>query len=141
MAQAQKHILVIRLSAMGDVAISVPVLRALLDQNPDVKISYLSKGHLEPLFHGLKNLNFVKADVTNTHKGIMGLYRLYKQLKKENFYAVADLHNVLRTKILRFFFSFESVKISSINKGRIEKKALTRGKNKIFKQLKPSYQR
>ena len=32
-----KHILLIRLSAMGDVAMTVPVLRALVLQHPEVK--------------------------------------------------------------------------------------------------------
>ena len=37
-----KHILVIRLSAMGDVAMSVPVIRALTDQHPNCKVTVLS---------------------------------------------------------------------------------------------------
>ncbi|MGE5943589.1 MAG: glycosyltransferase family 9 protein, partial [Flavobacteriales bacterium] len=37
-----KHILVIRLSAMGDVAMTVPVLRALIEQHPQLKITVLT---------------------------------------------------------------------------------------------------
>ncbi len=50
---------------------------------------------------------------------------------------VADLHNVLRSKILKFFFFGK--KVVQLNKGRAEKKALTSGAS--FKQLKTTHQR
>jgi len=45
-----KHILIIRLSAMGDVAISVPVIRALIQQNESVKITFLTRSFFIPFF-------------------------------------------------------------------------------------------
>ena len=139
--QTNTHILVIRLSAMGDVAMTVPVIRALLDQHPDVKITFLSKAFLKPLFDDVPNVNFYAADVKNTHKGVLGLHQLSKELKQLNITHIADLHNVLRSKILRSFFKFSLKNIAIIDKGRSEKKALTRIKDKIFKQLKTSHQR
>ena len=136
-----KHILVIRLSAMGDVAMSVPVIRAFVEQHPDVKITVLSKPFLKPLFNDIKNVEFYAADVTNKHKGFFGIYKLYKELKLLNIDAVADLHNVLRSKILRTFFQLSFKKVAFINKGRSEKRALTKTKNKVFKQLKTTHER
>ena len=136
-----KHILVIRLSAMGDVAMSVPVLRAFIEQNPDVKITVLSRVFLKPLFENLANVNFYVADVSGKHKGFLGLFKLYSEIKQLKIDAIADIHNVLRSKILRFFFSPSRIKISVIDKGRAEKKALTRNVNKIFKQLRTTHQR
>ena len=135
------HILVIRLSAMGDVAMTVPVLRALVKQHPNVKITVLSKGFLQPLFEGIENVNFYTADVAGKHKGISGLLTLYNELKRLGITHVADLHNVLRSKVLRTYFKFSNYDVAFINKGRIEKKALTRAKNKQFKPLKTSMQR
>jgi ADP-heptose:LPS heptosyltransferase len=126
---------------MGDVAMIEPVLRAFLTQQPDVKITVLSRQHFKPIFKNLKNVKFFIANVKSEHKGILGLYRLYKDLKLLHIDAIADCHNVLRSKILRFFFSLSSVKISVIDKGRKEKKELTRRKNKIFKQLKTTHER
>jgi len=126
---------------MGDVAMSVPVLRAFTEQNPNVKITVLSRIFLKPFFENIKNVDFYAADVNQKHKGFLGLYRLSKELKHLNIDAIADIHNVLRSKILRFFFSLSRVKKSSIDKGRTEKKALTRTANKIFKQLKSSHER
>jgi len=126
---------------MGDVAMTVPVIRAIVEQHPTVKITFLSKAFLRPLFDDIPNVNFYTAAVNDTHKGVLGLYQLHKELKKLNITHVADLHNVLRSKVLRSFFKFSSNSIAVIDKGRTEKKALTRTENKIFKQLKTSHQR
>lgn len=139
--QSNSHILVIRLSAMGDVAMTVPVIRAFTEQHPTVKITFLSKAFLKPLFDDIENVTFYAADVNNEHKGVFGLHKLFKELKQLNITHIADLHNVLRSKILRSFFKFSKRSIAVINKGRAEKKALTRTENKIFKQLKTSHQR
>lgn len=138
---AGKHILVIRLSAMGDVAMTVPVLRALLLQHPGVKVTVLSREFFRPFFEGMPNLDFVAADVKGRHKGFWGLFRLYRELKKLNINAVADLHNVLRSKIITAFFSISGVKTAATDKARAEKKALTRAENKVFAPLKPIVQR
>ncbi len=126
---------------MGDVAMTIPVIRALVAQYPEIKITFLSKSFLKPLFDDIPNVHFYAADVTNTHKGILGLHKLYKELKQLNITHIADVHNVLRSKILRSFFKFSTNKIAVINKGRSEKKALTRVTNKVFKQLKTSHER
>ena len=135
------HILIIRLSAMGDVAMTVPVIRALADQYPNTKITVLSKPFLRPLFKDIADVSFYAADVKGKHKGFYGLFRLFKELKKLDITHVGDFHNVLRSKVLRSFFSFTSAKVAFIDKGRSEKKALTREQNKIFKPLKTSVQR
>ncbi len=132
-----KHILVIRFSAMGDVAMTVPVLRALTQHYPKLKITIVTKEFFKPFFKDLKNVEVFTADLKGKHKGVFGLYKLSKALKKLNFDAVADLHNVLRSKILKLFFFRKTV--IQINKGRAEKKALISGK--LVKQLKTTHQR
>ena len=135
----RNHLLVIRLSAMGDVAMTVPVLHALLQQNPQLEITVLSKGFFKPMFASLPKLTFYEADVKGKHKGILGLFKLYKELKALKIDAVADVHNVLRSTILKFFFTLGGIPVSQIDKGRAEKKALTSGKE--FKPLKSTQQR
>ncbi|MDO1502216.1 glycosyltransferase family 9 protein [Winogradskyella maritima] len=130
------HILVIRLSAMGDAAMSVPVLRALVEKYPDVKVTVLTRGFFKPMFAAIPNVSVYGADLKGKHKGFFGLYKLSKELKTLKFDVVADLHNVLRTKILKLFFG---KKVIQIDKGRAEKKALVKGE--IFEQLKTTHQR
>jgi ADP-heptose:LPS heptosyltransferase len=124
---------------MGDVAMTVPVLKAMVREHPNVKITVVSRGFFQPIFANIPNVSFYTADVKDTHKGVLGLFKLYKELKKRNIDVVADLHNVLRSKILRFFFFLGGYKMASIDKGRAEKKALTQGK--IFQQLKTTHER
>jgi len=131
-----KHIAVIRLSAMGDVAMTVPVIRAFVAQNPEVKITVVSRPFFQPFFDGIPNLDFFAVDVKQRHKGFFGLIKLYSDLKKLNVDAVADLHNVLRSQVVRSLFALSGNKVAFTDKGRAEKKALTRSKNKIFQPVK-----
>lgn len=139
--QPETHILVIRLSAMGDVAMSIPVLRTFRATYPEVKLTVLTRKFFAPMFYGIDNLNVYHADVTGRHKGILGLNRLSRELLALGITAVADLHNVLRSNVLKTLFSLKGVKTVQIDKGRTEKKALTQPQNKVFKQLKTTHQR
>lgn len=131
------HILVIRLSAMGDVAMTVPVLRALTNQHPHLKITILTRKFFTPFFRDLENVTVFPADVKGDHKGVRGLYKLSREIRPLKCDAVADLHNVLRSKVLKPMFGIR--KVVTIDKGRKEKKALVKGK--IFEQLKTTHQR
>ncbi len=140
MIKIPKHILVIRLSAMGDVAMLVPVLQVLKSKYPEVKITILSRKFLKPIFDfsitGI-DVDFIEVDTKGKHKGINGIYKLAKELKQFNIDAIADTHNVLRSKLLRLF-SF-GIQKTSIDKGRKEKKALVNHTD--FKQLKTTHER
>lgn len=136
-----KHILVIRLSAMGDVAMTVPVLLAVQEQYPSIKITLLTRAFFKPMFSQLLNVSIIEADVKGKHKGMIGLYRLYKELKSLKIDAVADLHNVLRSNILKQYFKTNKIPFIQIDKGRAEKKALVAAKNKKFIALKTTHQR
>lgn len=136
-----KHLLVIRLSAMGDVAMTIPVLLGLTQQYPELKITVLTKSFLRPLFLQMPNVSVHVADVNKKHKGVLGLYKLYKELKWLGIHQVADLHNVLRSNVLKLFFSLRSFSFEQIDKGRSEKKKLTSGHQKVLQQLKSSHQR
>ena len=132
-----KKILAYRFSAFGDVAMIVPVLKEFLAQNPDTEIVFVSRKNFADLFDGVERLTFRGVNLDD-YKGFFGLRKLALELKKEfqpDF--VADLHNVLRSKILTFFFK----KTATLDKGRTEKKQLTRKENKIKKPLKPTTER
>ena len=126
---------------MGDVAMTVPVIRAFVEQNPNVKITFVSRPFFKPFFDGIPNVSFFAVDVKKRHKGFLGLLKLYSDLKKLNIDAVADLHNVLRSQIIRILFSISGKKVATTDKGRAEKKALTRAENKIFQPVKSMVQR
>jgi ADP-heptose:LPS heptosyltransferase len=68
-----------------------------------------------------------------------GLLRLFQDLKQLHIDAFADLHNVLRSKVVRTFFL--TGKKVAVDKGRADKKALIREENKDFKQLPTMFER
>lgn len=136
------HILLIRFSALGDVAMTIPVIHSLAVQYPQHEITVLSRSALQPLFQGLPaNVHFVGADLTGRHRGICGLNRLYAQLKALHIDYVADLHGVLRSRYLCFRFRLAGVMCASIFKGRAGKKKLVRRHHKVLVNQKSSFRR
>ncbi len=129
-----------RLSAMGDVAMTVPVLRAFTYKYPEVDVTVISRPFFKPLFDVIPNVSFFSFD-NKRHKGFFGLLTLFRDLKALNINVFADLHNVLRSKIIRNLFALHGKKTKSVDKGRAEKKALTRTSDKIFKQLPTMFER
>lgn len=106
---------------MGDVAMTVPVIRALVQQHKNMKITVVSRPFFKPFFDGIPNVDFFAVDVKERHKGFLGLLKLYSDLKKLNIDAVADLHNVLRSQIVRILFLLSGKKVAATDKGRAEK--------------------
>ncbi len=137
----KKNILVIRLSAMGDVAMVVPVLRALTEQHKKVKVTVVSRAFFKPFFNGIPNVDFFAAEPNGRHKGFFGLLKLYSELKRMRVYGVADLHNVLRSKVITTLFKFKGKKTATVDKARSQRAALIRPENKIFEPLLPITER
>ena len=136
------RILLIRFSALGDVAMTVPVVYSLATQYPQHEITVLSRPGFKPLFAQLPaNVSFIGADLGGEFKGFAGLNKLFKQLSKQKFDYVADLHDVLRSKYLRFRFKLSGVRTAYIDKGRAGKKKLVRAQNKAFVQQESSFGR
>ena len=132
----QQKILVLRFSALGDVALTVPVIKAFLAANKDVSIVMASEKQCAGLFSGIDRLTFEGFDLKTEFKGFIGIFRIFNLLRKKyQFSIVADLHGVIRTHVLRFLFEASRRKTEVINKGRIEKYALVRKDNKIFRPL------
>ena len=141
MAQKTKHIAVFRLSAMGDVAMTVPVILALIKQHPEVKITVVSRSFFKPIFEQIPEINFLSVHTHHRHKGFLGIFRLYRDLKALGVDEIADLHNVLRSKMIRFLFRMQGKKTAFTDKGREEKKQLTRLQIKTIAPLKTMTQR
>lgn len=136
-----QHILVIRFSALGDVAMTVPVLSILVNKYPDLEITVLTRAFFRPLFGHLPNVRFYEADVNGVHSGVLGLGTLARELRDEEIDMVADLHDVIRSNVLKSVFYLYGIPCKQIDKGRAEKKALTRENNKEFRELKSTHQR
>lgn len=131
-----KHLLIMRLSAIGDVAMTVPVVLALRQQYPKLKITIVSRPLFKSFFAFIPDIHFYAADVENSQTGIRGLYKLYKDLSVLGIDAFADLHNVLRSKVIATFFKWNKTPVISLNKDRTQRKKLTGLKPKILSPMK-----
>jgi ADP-heptose:LPS heptosyltransferase len=134
-------ILVLRFSAMGDVAMTAPVLKELKDNYPGIQLLVVSRPLFQSFYEGIEQLDFHAIEPKGRHKGFFGLLRLFKELKAQNITAVADLHNNLRSKIITGLFSLSGIKTATLDKGRSEKKLLTRKLNKQLIPLQLTVQR
>ena len=141
MSPQKETIIVLRFSAMGDVAMVASVLKEFSAQNPAVEIVMVSREAFKPFFDGIPSLIFHAIQPKTIHKGINGLYKLFQELKQYQPTAVADLHDNLRSRAISSFFRVTGTKIKRIDKGRSEKKALTRENNKILKPLRQTVER
>ncbi len=141
MNKKEKHIIIVRFSALGDVAIAAPLVKEYAAANPEVRFTFVSLPRLKPLFEGVDNLLFFPVDLKGSYKGFGGMFRLFKKLRSLDPTNFADFHNVIRTWMLRFYFFFTRVKINFIDKGRREKGRLTRKRGKVMKQLETSMSR
>ena len=133
--------MVFRFSAMGDVAMLVPLLRCLYKQNTNVTVTLVTRKRFVPIFKEFTALQIVTPDFANQHKGLKGLYRLYKELKQRKPHRIADIHKNLRTAVLRMFFKLSFTRIKVINKGYAERKRLTDPSKKTMKPLTPQHYR
>jgi ADP-heptose:LPS heptosyltransferase len=128
-------ILVIRLSALGDVALLYPEVYGLLQAHPQVKLVILTRKSMKPLFEHLDRVQVFVPELDARHKGFFGLWRLFRDLSKYKIDAVADVHGVLRSAVLRSFFRLSGKRLAVIEKQRKERDELSRKENKIFNQL------
>ena len=134
--------LIIRLSALGDVAMLVPVLYSAAEKYPDEEFILVTKSPLLGIFeYRPSNVTVFPVYAKDKHKGIKGLFRLVKELSILKPDKIVDAHNVLRSMYIRTFFRLKGIKIGVIDKGKAEKKALSKQHNKKLIPLKTSIQR
>jgi ADP-heptose:LPS heptosyltransferase len=119
-----KHILVIRFSAMGDVALTIPALLSVVENHPEVHITLITRPFFAsfiPNHPRIKALGFNLED----YKGLLGLRKLTKKLTNEHqIDEVIDLHNVLRSRTITSFFKLKGKKVTTFHKNRNAKKKI-----------------
>ena len=126
-----RNVLVMRLSVLGNVAMTIPVLYPVCKANPDTRFIMLTKMWPATMFHDRPaNLKVVDFDVKGNHSGLFGLLRLSAQLfKLYDIDAVADLHNVSGTKIIDAYMKVRGAKVARLDRENPKRKALVSHKS------------
>ena len=136
-----KHILIIRMSLMGDVVMTVPVIRALRNKYPDVKITVLTRPFFAPFFRGIHNMRFFLLNLHVRHKGFWGPFRMAVDARRDRVDAVADMQDNLSSALIRNLLKITGCRTAHIDKGNDSKRRLCRRGFLNFHQLKTTVQR
>lgn len=136
-----ERILVTRFSAMGDVAMVASVITEFQEQHQETEIIVVSRPFFKPFFDQIPRVIFHPFDPKTSHKGLFGLFKLFKELKNYRSDRLADFHDNLRSRILSFFFRISGIQLATIDKGRKEKRALTRPRDKVLRPLRHTTER
>lgn len=131
------NFLVIRLSAIGDVAMTLPVVYSAARLNPEHTFTVLTQTFLMSIFMNRpKNVRVLGINTRSSEKKLIGLLKFSSALARYDFDYVLDLHDVIRTKIIRTFFRLRGKKVFVVDKARKERKALVRPNNKVKTPLR-----
>ncbi len=129
-SRAKKEIhtlLITRFSALGDVAMTVPAIYSAAKQYPDVRFLLATRPFFgRILIDAPKNVRVVPFELTH-YKGVIGLFRLIRELHGLRPDAVADFHNVFRTWLIDFSFILVNIPVSMLDKQRSKRKNLSKG--------------
>lgn len=134
-------VLVIRLSSFGDVAMLVPVIFSVASKYPQDRFSVMTRKAFSPLFENLGfNINVIPLDLGKKHKGISGYFKVTEKILSQGYTHIADEHDVLRSKGIRYSMKIFGRKTAHINKGREEKQAAIDNKT-LYPPLKHTIER
>ncbi len=137
------RVLVIRSSAMGDVAMTASVLAEAARRHPQLEMVMLTRGFYAPFFDGVEGLRIHPIDLSVEHRGARGTLRLYRELRRTypGVRMVLDLNDKIYSKLIRLFYRLSGVRTYRIYKGRKEKKALTAREGKVLRPLESTVER
>ena len=122
-----RNVLVMRLSALGDVAMTIPVLYPVCRANPGARFIMLTKKWPASMFHDRPDNLMVVGIETKDYKGLWGMMRLARELRRQySIDAVADLHSVLRTWLIDMSMKLRGIPVVRLDKERARRKALVK---------------
>ncbi|WP_216688224.1 glycosyltransferase family 9 protein [Hymenobacter siberiensis] len=101
-------ILVLRFSSIGDIVLTTPVVRALAQQVPGAEVHFATKP-------GYRSLLEPNPYIAKVHCLTGSLGELVEALKAERFDYIVDLHNNLRTRLIKLRLGVKSSSFDKLN--------------------------
>ena len=103
-----KKILVIRFSSIGDIVLTSPIVRCLKNQIKDCEVHFLTKKAFVSIVENNPNIDQI-------HSIEKDINEVIPQLFKEDFNFVVDLHNNIRTYLVKKKLKKPSFTFSKLN--------------------------
>lgn len=112
-------ILVIRLAAIADVAMTLPVIYSAAKANPQDSFTVLTQAFMMPVFMNRpSNLEVIGISTKGAEKTLLGLLRFTSALVKFDYDIVLDLQDVIRTWIICAAFRMKGKPVYVLDKIR-----------------------
>lgn len=141
MSGHDKKTLILRFSAMGDVAMVAPVLENVVKNNSDAKFIVVTSSRYDAFFSHIKNVETICIDTKDKHRGIIGMFNFALFLVKNfRFSKVIDLHSVIRSRVLCLFLTVLGKHVYRLDKMHDVKKEILKSKSSS-KELKKTVYR
>ncbi len=116
---ATRRMLIMRFSALGDVAMTIPAVYSLARRYPDLHIDFATTPFFKRIFiNAPENLHVHGFDLKKEFRGLFGTMKLLRRLAALHPDCVADLHNVARTWVADAMFRLKGVRVEMVDKMR-----------------------
>jgi len=132
-----EKILIIRLSSIGDIILTTPVIRLLKQKFPNSTIDFVIKKHFTELLINHPAINFFY--IFDKKQDSTSLKKIKQDIKNKEYDLIVDLHKNFRS----FYLSFRTnaKKVVRYEKFALRRFLLVKFKLNFFKQIIPIYLR
>jgi len=137
MSEKPGKILVIRMSSIGDIILTTPLVRCLKNRYPETEITFVIKEQFAELLSHSPYIDRLVPFGSKT--GFAGLRSLKKKLRAEKYDLVIDIHKNLRSLYLRTFIG--AGKVRGYSKQIVRRTVLIWLRINLFKKIKPVFLR
>lgn len=136
LTRTPQKILIIRLSSLGDILLSTPLIRALRQKYPRVQLDFLIRKEYSDLLRYHPALsNIIEFDVNG---GFAALVEMARKIRKTRYDCVLDIHNNLRSRFLclgLMFISGFKTRVYRIRKNFFIRFLLVKFKINLYRKL------
>jgi ADP-heptose:LPS heptosyltransferase/tRNA A-37 threonylcarbamoyl transferase component Bud32 len=96
-------ILVMRLSSIGDIILTTPVLSAIKKKYPDATIDFVVMDAFKDAISGNTHIDNLILFDKKKYQGVSGIYRFTQTLKSIRYDLIIDLHAKIRSRLIAMF--------------------------------------
>lgn len=123
-----KRLVVLRFSALGDIAMTVPVIYSVAQAYPEMEIYVVTRPFFSRMFiNAPENVSVISFDLKNEYRGLCGIFRIASELAHLRPDFVADLHDLFRTRVISICLRMRGGRVETVNKTRGTRKTVFAG--------------
>lgn len=134
--RSPRSFIILRLSSMGDILLSSPLVRILRHRFPQARIDFLLKSQFAELYAANPHLNHLLT--LDASKGRAALSALRSKIRSVGYDVVIDIHNNFRSTFLR---RAAGAKLFIVHKYKWQRFLLIKLGINTYREIVPVYQR